>query len=142
MSKEKYPDIIELKLKLCFSDAHKRFKTMIKKIEISEEALKRLKAGKYVDGSLCVDKLNNQLTFRAFHRKPRVRKRDRVICYHANGWLKESEPYVPARPWMTSCSTLLRNSSTRLRTARWIRTILNCFDHGEDCNCRGGGRIR
>ena len=66
MSKEKYPDIIELKLKLCFSDAHKRFKTMIKKIEISEEALKRLKAGKYVDGSLCVDKLNNQLTFRAF----------------------------------------------------------------------------
>ena len=91
MSEERYPDIIELKLKLCFSDAHKRFKTMIKKIEISEEALKRLKAGKYVDGSLCVDKLNNQLTFRAFNRKPRVRKRDRVICYHANGWLKESE---------------------------------------------------
>ena len=91
MSKEKYPDIIELKLKLCFSDAHKRFKTMIKKIEISEEALERLKAGKYVDGSLCVDKLNNQLTFRAFHRKPRARKCDRVICYHANGWLKESE---------------------------------------------------
>jgi hypothetical protein len=91
MSEEKYPDVIELKLKLCFSDAHKRFKTMIKKIEIPEEALKRLKAGKYVDGSLCVDKLNNRLTFRAFHRKPRVRKRDHVICYHENGWLKESE---------------------------------------------------
>ena len=64
---------------------------VIKMIEIPVEALERLKAGKYVDGSLCVDKLNNQLTFRAFHRKPRVRKRDRVICYHANGWLKESE---------------------------------------------------
>jgi len=25
MSEERYPDVIELKLKLCFSDAHKRF---------------------------------------------------------------------------------------------------------------------
>ena len=91
MSEEKYPDVIELKLKLCFSDAHKTIRKMIKKIEISEEALKRLKAGKYVDGSLCVDKLTNQLTFRAFHRKPRVRKQDEVVCYHGHGWMKMSE---------------------------------------------------
>jgi len=32
---------------------------MIKKIEFSEEALKRLMAGKYVDGSLCVDELKD-----------------------------------------------------------------------------------
>ena len=64
---------------------------MIKKIEISEETLKKLKTGKYVEGSLHVDKVTNQLIFNAFNRKPQVRKRDRVICYHANGWLKESE---------------------------------------------------
>ena len=63
-----------------------------KKIEIPEEALERLKAGRYVEGSLGVDKLTNRLIFRAFHRQPRKkRKRDRVICYHNNGWLKQSE---------------------------------------------------
>ena len=91
MSEERYPDVIELKLKLCFSDAHKTIRKMIKKIEISEETLKKLKQGKYVEGSLHVDKVTNQLIFNAFNRKPRVWRRDRVICYHANGWLKESE---------------------------------------------------
>jgi len=116
MSEERYPDVIELKLKLCFSDAHKTIRKMknsikkvqhqkdvkaaktetlgrkvIKMIEIPVEALERLKAGKYVDGSLCVDKLTNRLTFRDFHRKPRVRKKDKVICYHPHGWMKMSE---------------------------------------------------
>ena len=91
MSKEKYPDIIELKLKLCFSDAHKRFKTMIKKIEISEETLKSLKKGKCVEGSIHIEKESGKIVFKAWNRKSPKSSKDRVICYHANGWLKESE---------------------------------------------------
>jgi hypothetical protein len=87
MSEEKYPDIIELKLKTCFSDAQKidqmEKKNLKKKvqgptisssdqnderrvkkyIEISEEALNAIVSGKYVTGTL--------------HRDP-------------NGWVMES----------------------------------------------------
>ena len=76
MSEERYPDVIELKLKLCFSDAHKRFKTMIKKIEISEETLKSLKNGKCVEGSIHIEKESeNNLKFFAS-----VDKRVGAVC--------------------------------------------------------------
>ena len=106
MSEERYPDVIELKLKLCFSDAHKTIRKMIKKIEISEEALKAMKNGKCVEGTIHIDKETGKLKFNAWKRKPRVnkRKRDQVICYHTHGWLKMSKnnlkffASVPKRP--------------------------------------------
>lgn len=64
---------------------------VIKKIEISEEALKAMKNAKYVEGSLHVDKETGKIVFNAFNRKPRSRKQDEVICYHGHGWMKMSE---------------------------------------------------
>ena len=82
----------------------KTIRKMIKKIEISEEALKAMKNGKYVEGSLHVDKETGKIVFNAFNRKPRVRKKDKVICYHPHGWMKISKnnlkffASVPKRP--------------------------------------------
>ena len=65
---------------------------MIKKIEISEETLKSLKNGKCVEGSIHIEKESGKIVFNVWKRKsPKSSKRDRVISYHANGWLKESE---------------------------------------------------
>ena len=63
---------------------------MKKYIEISEEALARLVEGKYVEGSLHRDQWTGRITFRAYNRQPRVRRRDKLVCQLENGWLKES----------------------------------------------------
>ena len=39
MSEERYPDVIELKLKLCFSDAHKTIRNMKKKTTVEAEGM-------------------------------------------------------------------------------------------------------
>ena len=115
MSKEKYPDVIELKLKTCFSDAQKidqMEKNILKKqdqsqavsgsdqrterrvrknIEIPEETLNAIKDGKYVVGSLHVDKETGKIVFNIW--KSRIRKKsndDRLVCVLPNGWVKES----------------------------------------------------
>ena len=115
MSKEKYPDTIELKLKTCFSDAQKSTKmgkNILKKqdqsqavsgsdqrterrvrknIEIPEETLNAIKDGKYVVGSLHVDKETGKIVFNLW--KSRIRKKsndDRLVCVLPNGWVKES----------------------------------------------------
>jgi len=64
---------------------------MIKKIEIPEELLKSLNKGKLLKGSIRKDKESGKLVFKVYNCKNTNRKKDRVICYHANGWLKESE---------------------------------------------------
>ena len=64
---------------------------MIKKIEISEEALKCLKKSKYVEGSIRIEKETGKITFNAWKRNKPKYSKSRVICYHPNGWLKESE---------------------------------------------------
>ncbi len=65
---------------------------MIKKIEVSDEILKCLKKGKNIEGALRFDPEKKTIFFKAWNRKyPKNRKRDKVICYHENGWLKESE---------------------------------------------------
>ena len=65
--------------------------TVKKYIELPEEALKCLKDGKFVEGTLHVDKKTGKIIFNAWKRKPNTSKKDRVICYHSNGWLKESD---------------------------------------------------
>ena len=64
--------------------------TVKKYIMLSEEALKRLKEGKFVEGSLHVDKENGKIIFNAWNRKSPKRATDRLICELENGWLKES----------------------------------------------------
>ena len=61
-----------------------------KYIEISAETLRRLKEGKYVEGSLHVDKDTDKIVFNCW--KPRDRKcsRDRILIRLEHGWLKES----------------------------------------------------
>ena len=46
--------------------------------------------GKYVEGSLHRDKWTGQITFRAYNRQSRKRKKDKLIRYLEHGWVKES----------------------------------------------------
>ena len=61
-----------------------------KYIEISAETLRRLKEGKYVEGSLHVDELTNKVVFRAYNRLSRLKQPDRLIAQLEHGWIKES----------------------------------------------------
>ena len=90
MSEEKYPDTIELKLTLRFSDAHKIDSTMRKYIEISEETLNAFESGKYVKGTLHRDPETNKIVFNAWKCKPRKKTADKLVCHLPNGWVKES----------------------------------------------------
>ena len=63
---------------------------MIKKIEINEDVIKKVKKGRYVEGSLRIDAETGQLTFRAYNRKERRWQPDILICETETGWLKES----------------------------------------------------
>ena len=53
------------------------------------ELLSRLMNGKRVEGVLYMDENTGRLTFKAYNRQPRTRRRDRLICTLENGWLKE-----------------------------------------------------
>jgi hypothetical protein len=62
-----------------------------KNIEIPEETLNAIKDGKYVVGSLHVDKETGKIVFNIW--KSRIRKKsndDRLVCVLPNGWVKES----------------------------------------------------
>ena len=63
---------------------------MIKKIFIADEVIKKVKKGKYVEGSLRIDAETGQLTFKAFNRTHPKHPKDNLICETATGWLKES----------------------------------------------------
>ena len=68
-----------------------------KYIQIEEEVLVRLVEGKYVEGSLHRDKWTGQITFRAYNRQSRKRKKDRLIRYLEHGWVKESTKFQESR---------------------------------------------
>ena len=53
-----------------------------------------LKNGKRVEGVLFIDEETGCLTFKAYNRKPIVRKRDRLIALLEHGWVKESEQRI------------------------------------------------
>jgi hypothetical protein len=70
----------------------KKTTTMKKMIELSEETMKRLEEGKYVEGSLRMAELDagkKTVVFRPYQRK-RCGEGDKLIYRSANGWLKES----------------------------------------------------
>jgi hypothetical protein len=65
---------------------------MKKMIELSEETMKRLEEGKYVEGSLRMAELDagkKTVVFRPYQRK-RCGEGDKLLYRSANGWLKES----------------------------------------------------
>jgi len=67
---------------------------MRKKVEVSEMALKSLKDGVYVEGSLQIDKQTGMLTFKMFNRKAPKHRKDRVIALLEHGWLKASSQRI------------------------------------------------
>jgi len=87
---ERYLDVIELKLKPRFSDAHKFESIMKKYIEIPVEAVERLVEGKYVEGSLHRDAWTGKIVFNAWTRKGPKHPKDKLIKKLPWGWVKES----------------------------------------------------
>lgn len=64
----------------------KKFIFMLNALEL----VKQLRAGKYVQGVMYLDKETGLITFRAYNRKSRLPGWERVICKTEHGWLKES----------------------------------------------------
>lgn len=62
---------------------------MKKLIDLTEEVLKRLDDGKYVEGSFHKDQETGKIVFRAYVRTSREAK-DRLVCQLEHGWLRES----------------------------------------------------
>ena len=54
------------------------------------ELIEKLIDGKRVEGVLYVDKDTHRLTFKAYNRLPRVRRKDRMVKKLPWGWVKES----------------------------------------------------
>ena len=72
-------------------------KIMIKKFIWIMDALQVLEAlasGKRLVGELYIDEVTRQLTFKAFDRSGKKRKKDKTIRHLEHGWLKESAARV------------------------------------------------
>ena len=54
------------------------------------ELMNQLMNGKHVEGALYMDQNTGKLTFKAYNRQPRVRKKDRLVKKLPWGWVKES----------------------------------------------------
>ena len=63
---------------------------MKKYIELSSEAVARLKSGKCVEGSLRMNAETGKLTFNAWNRRAPKHSEERIIRQLEHGWLKES----------------------------------------------------
>ena len=73
------------------SAERENFGLKVKKyIAIEEEVLVRLVEGKYVEGSLHRDKWTGLITFNAYNRQPRKRRKDELLKKTPWGWLKSS----------------------------------------------------
>jgi hypothetical protein len=96
MSEVKYPDVIELKLKLCFSDAHNS-DYMKKEVNLSAKALKVLETGVRVEGSMILNPVTNELEFSYWERKAPKRYNYRVMNHLPNSIMLESVRKVIVR---------------------------------------------
>ena len=54
------------------------------------ELLEKIAGGKRVPGVLYIDEETGRLTFKAYNRKPYVRKKDRLVKKLPWGWVRES----------------------------------------------------
>ena len=106
-------------------------KTMRKSIQIEEEVLVRLVEGKCVEGSLRRDKWTGQITFRAYNRQSRKRKKDKLIRYLEHGWVKESTKNlkyfesIPKKIGMASVISVLERDTKVARETLIDRELIN-----------------
>lgn len=63
---------------------------MRKYIEIAKDALERILSGKFVEGSLHLDKATGKIVFNMYNRLPRQRLKDKLIRFLEHGWVRES----------------------------------------------------
>ena len=67
-------------------------------IDIKEETLQSLRSGKYIEGSLHLQKTNNgqgeEIVFNRYNRQKKSKARDKVLLHLEHGWLKESPQRV------------------------------------------------
>jgi hypothetical protein len=63
---------------------------MKKYIEISNETLQAIMDGKCVEGSLRKDECTGRISFRAYNRKPKTMRQNRLLRVLEHGWVKES----------------------------------------------------
>ena len=88
MGEEKYPDVIELKLKLRFSLHSLKTTVMKKSVEFSKETIAVIESKKRIAGEMIIDQVSGVLTFKMFNRGKR--KKDILVAELESGWLKES----------------------------------------------------
>ena len=58
------------------------------------ELLEKITGGKRVEGVLFKDEDTGVITFKAYNRKSKKRRRDRLICNLEHGWVKESKERI------------------------------------------------
>ena len=94
-------------------------KIMIKKfiwIMNALQVLEALASGKRLVGELYIDEVTRQLTFKAFNRSGKKRKKDKTIRHLEHGWLKESAKNlkyyesIPKKVGMASVISILPGS--------------------------------
>ena len=129
LAREKYPDVIELKLKtsLFQLDSQIQLKMEQKKYVIitnAIEALTKLKAEKRLEGVLFIDKTNGSIKFKAYNRKPRVRLKDRIIRYLEHGWVKESPDRIKVYESLPKNIGTARMMSVLEREAKEVKNAL------------------
>jgi hypothetical protein len=88
---ERYLDVIELKLKPRFSDAHKFESIMhIIKISVDNKSYARMLQGLRVEGTVGFNFSRMMGDLNAFNRLPRARYRDKLLKKTPWGWVKQS----------------------------------------------------
>ncbi len=63
---------------------------MKKYIEIGNDTLQAIENGKRVEGVLFKDKDTGKITYKAYHRHGRVKRKDVLLYRMEHGWVKES----------------------------------------------------
>ena len=95
-------------------------KIMIKKfiwIMNALQVLEALASGKRLVGELYIDEVTRQLTFKAFDRSGKKRKKDKTIRHLEHGWLKESAKNlkyyesIPKKVGMASVISILERDT-------------------------------
>ena len=109
MSSSKWP-----KNPTFFSQNSTKMKKIIIKNE--QEIMNVLTGGRIVEGRLALVTLaegTKVVEFKAYNRKPYIRKKDRLICYLEHGWVKESPERIK----------VFESLPKRLGAARMIVTL-------------------
>ena len=104
---------------------------MIKKIFIQDDVIKNVKKGKCIDGSIRIDAVTGQLTFRAFNHSKRAKKPDTLICETETGWLKESAQRVK---FFSSVKKTIPTSNIRMAMSRDMYEGMEVFAKAHNGN--------